>query len=234
MPFDVASLPCRRRANDHHQFWRCLSDPGREAPRPNDLNIRAMPLKTLTALTIFGGQWISNPGPIGAAVPSSRALARRMASLLPAKPSGYVIELGAGTGAITEALLERGLPPVNLILVERSPVLVRHLRERFPQLRVIEGDAVRLSSLLFDHLEIPRGSVSHVVSSLPLRSLPKWTVARITREVRRVLPPDGRLLQYTYDLRRQGNRALAQFTREASSIVWMNLPPARVDSFQPR
>lgn len=193
-----------------------------------------MPLKTLTALTIFGGQWISNPGPIGAAVPSSRALARRMASLLPAKPRGYVVELGAGTGAITEALIEHGLPSGNLILVERSPVLAQHLRERFPQLRVITGDAVRLSSLLFDQLELPRGSVSHIVSSLPLRSLPKWTVARITREVRRVLPPDGRLLQYTYDLRRQGNRALAQFSREASSIVWMNLPPARVDSFQPR
>ena len=48
------------------------------------------------------------------------------------------------------------------------------------------------------------------------------------------MPPDGQLIQYTYDLRRQGNRALAQFTREASSIVWLNLPPARVDSFQPR
>src|SRR5882757_1586286 len=64
-----------------------------------------MPLEAVTSFFTFGGELLSNPGPVGSAVPSSRFLARRMASFLPRSPKGYVVELGAGTGAITAALL---------------------------------------------------------------------------------------------------------------------------------
>lgn len=143
-----------------------------------------------------------------------------------------MVELGAGTGAITAALLERGVPPHRLIPVERSAVLVRHLRERFPGLNILHGDAARLGALLAEHLDLERATVGHIVSSLPLRSLPRHEVASIAREVKKILPSDGRFIQYTYDLRRETNQALSDFARAATSLVWLNLPPARVDMFQ--
>jgi phospholipid N-methyltransferase len=189
-----------------------------------------MPIKALAELAVFGGELLSNPGPVGAAVPSSPALARRMAGFLPRQPLGYVIELGAGTGAITTALLDRGLPPDRLIPIERSPALARHLRRRFPELKVLAGDAARLRHLIASHLNgLP---VSHIVSSLPLRSLPKATVVRILREIRHLLTPESRFIQYTYDLRPRMHRALRGFVRCGSSVVWLNFPPARVDVFR--
>jgi phospholipid N-methyltransferase len=189
-----------------------------------------MPIKALAELAVFGGELLNNPGPVGAAVPSSPALARRMAGFLPHQPAGYVIELGAGTGAITTALLERGLPPTRLIPIERSPALARHLRRRFPELNVLAGDAAKLRHLIASHLNgLP---VSHIVSSLPLRSLPKTTVVRILREIRHLLAPDSRFIQYTYDLRPRTHRAMRGFVRCGSSVVWLNFPPARVDVFR--
>lgn len=193
-----------------------------------------MPRKALTSLAVFGVELLANPDQVGAAVPSSRALARRLAACIPRKPPGYVVELGAGTGAVTQALLDHGVPAERLIPVELSRPMVRHLRQRFPQLNVLAGDASQLSRLLFRQLELAPGSISHIVSSLPLRSLPKDLVQRIAAEIALVLPPTGRFIQYTYDLRRDTHDALADFTRTRTSIVWFNLPPARVDVFHPR
>lgn len=191
-----------------------------------------MPLKAIVSLAVFGGELIANPGPVGAPVPSSRALARRMAACLPCQPNGYVVELGAGTGAITAALLERGIPSNRLIPIERSASMVKLLRERFPDLKIIAGDAARLSSLLSEHLNGDSAGVRYIVSSLPLRSLPKDEVTSITREVKRVLRKGGAFIQYTYDLRPETNQALSDFTRSDTALVWLNLPPARVDVFQ--
>ena len=193
----------------------------------------SLSIQALNSLAVFGGELLSNAGSIGAALPSSRALARRIAAQLPSRPEGYVVELGAGTGAITEALLAHGLPAERLVPVEISDNMVRHLRRRFPGLHVLGGDAAKLEALLAHHLPGTRGHVSHIVSSLPLRSLPLSVVVRIIREVKRLLPADGTFIQYTYNLACDHYRPLDGFQRHATSVVWMNLPPARVDVFRP-
>lgn len=191
-----------------------------------------MPLEAVTSLFTFGSELLSNPRPVGSAVPSSRFLARRLASCLPRTPKGYVVELGAGTGAITSALLDRGIPADRLIPVERSATMVRLLKRRFPSLNVALGDAAQLRSLLGFHLGTSRREVSYVVSSLPLRSLPEGIVTSIISEIQQVLHKDGRLVQYTYDLRRSPHRALSGFERCYTTIVWANFPPARLDMFR--
>ena len=191
-----------------------------------------MPLEAVTSLVAFGSELLNNPRPVGSAVPSSRFLARRIAGFLPRNPRGYVVELGAGTGAITAALLGRGIPSDRLIPVERSETMVRLLRRRFPLLNVALGDAAELRSLLTAFLGKDNIEVSYVVSSLPLRSLPEKDVTSILREVEHVLHKDGKLLQYTYDLRKTPHPALSQFKRRYTTVVWANLPPARLDVFQ--
>jgi phospholipid N-methyltransferase len=191
-----------------------------------------MPLEAVTSLVTFGSELLNNPRPVGSAVPSSRFLARRIAGFLPRNPRGYVVELGAGTGAITAALLGRGIPSDRLIPVERSESMVRLLKRRFPLLKIALGDAGELRSLLAAFLAKDQIEVSYVVSSLPLRSLPEKDVTSILREVELVLHKDGKLLQYTYDLRKTPHPALSGFKRRYTTVVWANLPPARLDVFQ--
>lgn len=190
--------------------------------------------QTMAALAAFGGELLSDAGSMGAVVPSSRVLARRIAGCLPRQTDGYVVELGAGTGVVTQALMEHGLQAEQVVPVELSTNLVRHLRQRFPELMVLGGDASKLGALVAEHLPQASGRVSHIVSSLPLRSLPLPVVARIIREVRRLLPPDGTFIQYTYAIGCRHYRPLDGFERLATSVVWMNLPPARVDVFRLR
>lgn len=187
--------------------------------------------RTLSSLAVFGQALLTSPDKVGAAVPSSRALAARLARAVSLRGDGYVVELGAGTGSVTQALLERGVRPERLIAIELSEKMAGFLRDRFPGVRVVAGDAARLSSLLHDNLGLPCGSVKHIVSSLPLRSLPKPVVTRIAAEVALVLGRRGRFIQFTYDLRPRTNTALDAFKRAHTSLVWLNIPPARVDVF---
>jgi phosphatidylethanolamine/phosphatidyl-N-methylethanolamine N-methyltransferase len=66
----------------------------------------------------FIRQWIENPRLIGAVSPSGPALAKRMASYVELERPGTVIELGPGTGPVTQALVARGAPPERLLRVE--------------------------------------------------------------------------------------------------------------------
>jgi phosphatidylethanolamine/phosphatidyl-N-methylethanolamine N-methyltransferase len=191
-----------------------------------------MPLEAVTSLVTFGSELLSNPRPMGSAVPSSRFLARRIAGFIPRSPRGYVVELGAGTGAITAALLARGIPPERILSVERSETMVKLLKRRFPYLNIALGDAAELRSLLRAWLGEDRIEVGYVVSSLPLRSLPEKVVTSIIHEVQHVLRKDGKLLQYTYDLRKKPHPALSGFKRRHTTVVWANFPPARLDVFQ--
>lgn len=176
---------------------------------------------------IFLRELLDNPGSVGAVWPSSRQLARRMAAQVPLSGSGLVVEVGAGTGAVTQALLDRGIPARRLWIVERSPAFVQHLRRRFPALTVVGGDAADLESLL------PANAiVDAVVSSLPLRSLPDDVVAAILKQWRQCLAMDGRLVQFTYALWGGDADRFPGFVAETDHYVWRNVPPARVRIFR--
>lgn len=183
-----------------------------------------------SALVLFAREILSNPREIGAACPSSPILGRAMAKALPTHLNGIVIELGAGTGTITAALLARGIPPEKLLVLERSSNLVKHLREKFPQLQIIEGDAALLSDY------INKGTkVAAIVSGLPLRSLPPQIVKNIVHQINKLLNHEGVLIQFTYDLRGEWfEQQHKQFRKMQSTIIWRNLPPARVDVFRKR
>lgn len=190
------------------------------------------PFETIASIAVFCGEFLSTPRTIGSLIPSSNLLARHIANRVPDTQEGYVVELGAGTGAITEALLKYTVPATRLICVERSPNMVRLLRRRFEGVRIFEADAAHLGELLAG-LQNTGAAVSHVISSLPMRSLEPELVGTISKQIHQCLPPDGHLIQFTYALGDPGKRAPAGFRRIATSRVWVNLPPARVDVFMP-
>ncbi len=104
----------------------------------------------------FIGSWIKKPLAVGAVTPSSKPLARTMAQYVDPDSTGPVIELGPGTGPITEALIEHGVDPSRLVLVEFNPTFCQLLRERFPEATVVQADAYRLREAL-SHYHAPRG-----------------------------------------------------------------------------
>lgn len=174
----------------------------------------------------FVRAWLRDPAAVGAICPSSARLARRIAQQVDLGGEGWVVELGAGTGVVTAALLQHGVQAQRLVVIERSPALVRHLRLRFPQLRVILGDAAHGSALIGHDMPI-----AAVISGLPLRSLPAEQVARITRAWSGAPGRHLRIIQFTYALRGSSAWAAAGLTRTGAEWVWGNLPPARVDVF---
>lgn len=176
---------------------------------------------------VFARELLHQPSAVGAIWPSSRRLAASMAARVPRHRDGLVVELGAGTGAVTRALLQRGIAPRRLVVIDKSASFVRHLRTRFPSIRVLQGDAARLAELL------PAGqSIDTIVSSLPLRSLPAEDAAAIVAQWATLLPAGGTVIQFTYALGPRVHNRLPGFLERASDIVWANLPPARILSLE--
>jgi phosphatidylethanolamine/phosphatidyl-N-methylethanolamine N-methyltransferase len=176
---------------------------------------------------LFFRSLLLNPKAMGSVTPSSPRLSRLMASRVnPANSS--VLEIGAGTGAITRALLERRVHPKLLLIIERDPSLAAFLRREFPGVRVRCGDAIHLNRIL---AEESIGQINTVVSSLPLRNLSGEDRVRTVRAMIGALAPRGQLIQYTYAAgcpipsRRMGLEA------ECIGRVWRNLPPAAVWRF---
>ena len=176
----------------------------------------------------FLRELLHEPRAVGAVCASSFELAWRMASWVDPAQAGWVIELGGGTGTVTAALLQRGVPRERLIVIEQSLHFVHHLRGRFPGVRICHADAA-------DIARTARGDrpVTAIVSGLPLRSLPADAVSRVVQACKGVLSPSSRVIQFTYAPRARSAWSAAGLRRIANEAVWHNLPPARIEVFTP-
>ncbi|HEV2682674.1 MAG TPA: rRNA adenine N-6-methyltransferase family protein [Rhodanobacter sp.] len=172
--------------------------------------------------------WLRDPRGIGAVTPSGAALARLMTAHV-SQLDGPVIELGPGTGALTRALLARGVPPHRLALIEADPHFADALAKRYPKTTILRMDAAQLG-----HTESLFGEerACAVVSGLPLLSMPASQVAAIVQGVfERQLRNGGMFYQFTYGPRCPLPPALLerlnlQAQRVGSALL--NLPPAAV------
>ena len=184
-------------------------------------------LRKLKIKPDFLSAWLRNPRQVGAVLPSSGGLTDAMAAQISEHP-GLTVELGAGTGAVTSALLIRGLPPDRLILVEKDRILAKKLAHHFPSLQVLQGDAARLQQLLGAS---KLGPADNVVSSLPLLSMRSHTRIRVLAQIFNSLRPEGKLVQFTYSPRPPIPERLAASLgvegKRIGRIMW-NLPPAYV------
>ena len=164
-----------------------------------------------------------NPREMGALFPSSPFLAKEMAAYAIKDREGVVIELGAGTGVVTKALLQAGVRADNIIVIESSSGMVKKLRSRFPTIQIIEGNAADLLTLL----AFEKREVHTIISSLPLRSLHKSMTESILKQINALLSKEGRYIQFTYSFHQDQFFSLANFQRIISKRIWMNFPPAR-------
>lgn len=174
----------------------------------------------------FIRSWLEKPLATGAVMPSSRVLARTMAGYVELDVPGPVIELGPGTGPVTEALVAHGVAPSRLVLVEFNPMFCRLLRARYPEATVIQGDAYSVKRLLETLLREPAAAV---VSGLPLLTKPLRTRLRLINDAFALMRPHAPFIQFTYSMTAPPiPKGLTRVAAKASERIWMNLPPARV------
>ncbi len=167
-----------------------------------------------------------SPRSIGSFAESGAQLSTAMAQIADVKPDEVVVEFGPGTGVITAQLLAQGVLPTQLLLVEFNAKFAANLQMRFPQLKILQGDAWQIEKIMAEHF--PGQTCSAIVSSLPLLNFPKAQRAALMEAVDRVLHPvHGRFVQFSYGLK--SPIELGQgFTGSRSKWIMRNVPPARV------
>lgn len=173
--------------------------------------------------------WATKPLTTGAISPSGRALARAMAAAVDPAWEGTVVELGPGTGAVTAALLERGVAPQRLLAVEYNPDFAEHIRGRFPGVGVTVGDAYQFIDVL-SRLGVDK--VAAVVSSLPLFTQPPLRRHHLIEQAMIALEPGRPFIQFSYALVPPVPAEDGCWTLDTSGWIVRNLPPARVWTYR--
>ncbi len=177
----------------------------------------------------FLRSFVTAPMRTGAQWPSGRALSRAMAEPVDLSVPGPIVELGPGTGVVTEALLTHGVPPERLTMIEFSPQFVKLLSQRYPNVRLIHGDAYALA----EHVRrLALAPPAAVVSSLPLLTQPPARRLELLRTALRVMNPEGVFVQFTYF---RDSPIPIDGTGIATSVsprIWLNIWPALVYSYR--
>jgi len=142
-----------------------------------------------------------------------------------------VIELGGGTGVFTRAMLEHGISPRNLLVLELNDELYTHLSEQFPDAHVVHGDARELKGLAERKGFLDGGLADAAISGLGLLSMTRSMQRAILQAAFSVLQPNGRLIQFTYGPSSPVPRELlAELGLQVrrGGFAWWNVPPAAV------
>ncbi len=180
---------------------------------------------------LFFRKWVQSPLSVASIAPSSPDLSKAMAASLPDR-DGIVVELGGGTGAVTQALLAQGLPLERIVIIERDAHFCAFLERRFPGIRVLQGDAGSLKFLLRGaNVALP---VSAVISGLPFVSMPNRLQVRLLHQAFAVTGGKGPFIQFSYSPLSPLKRCVRDrmgVIEQCTQQVWRNLPPAKVWCF---
>ena len=173
----------------------------------------------------FFRAWIDGPMVLGAIAPSGMALSAVVAQQVDPLSQGPVIELGPGTGSMTGALVNRGIDPKRLVLIEFNTTFCHFLSDRFKGSTVINGDACQMTKT-FNQLHMAPAAA--VVSGLPLYSRPQEERIRLVRDAFTVMAPGAPFIQFSYAPASPIPLTLEDIDVHGLPLVWRNLPPARV------
>lgn len=174
---------------------------------------------------LFLRRWLANPVAVGSPTPSSPDVGRLMARAVKRAPDQAVVEIGAGTGAVTAELVRAGIPKDRLFVIEIDHDMCAALRQRFPDLNIIEGDCAGLADLLPAQW---RGRIGTVVSGIPMTIVPSRIRRRMIDGIFDVLAPGGHMVQLTFSWFSPLPREELALKGTRFGRAWRNLPPASV------
>lgn len=171
----------------------------------------------------FLREFLARPRQIASPIPSGRRLAETIAAQIDPEPGGAVLELGPGTGSVTQAIRDRGISDFELLAIESDRRFVRLLRRQMPRVRIIEGNAFAFMRLLGEEAH----GLRSIVSGLPVLGRPLEARRRLLSDAIAALKPGGSFIQFSYSPRSPYPRS-DNIDVKRAAIVWLNLPPMHV------
>lgn len=188
-------------------------------------------MERLRENALFLTKFLRNPTKVGAIVPSSDVLAERIVCVANVKNARSVVELGPGTGAFTDKILDTLSPNAEFLAVEANPELAVLLRKKFPDARIIAGSAEHLVRICRTY-QIE--TVDSVISGLPWAVFDDTLQHRILDAVHQILTDGGVFATFAYlhscwfdAALRFRDKIYQHFSHvEKTPVVWRNVPPA--------
>ena len=178
---------------------------------------------------LFFRRFLAHPLRLASILESSQALSRIVAEQLSCDADDYVVELGAGTGPVTRALLAAGVSPDRLVAVEIDAQMAGFLRQSFPGVTVIEDDALDLRQVVPPEALKKIGAV---ICGVPISLLPAAQQRELVDLMLSLLPPGRPFLAYTHRLTSPLPAEALGLTGERRAFTLLNLPPASVWAYQ--
>lgn len=180
---------------------------------------------------LFFKKWLKHPFQMGTLAPITERLAKLAASTI-TNPSGLIVEIGAGTGRLTRALLAQGVKPENLVLVELDSDFCSFLKDTLPSLpdckssvpQVIHGDAAKLGQIIPSSFI---GKIATVVSAIPFMYLPEDIREKIIKSCFDIMSPEGEIIHVTYNPK-SPLAFMNTVSQERVGNLWLNIPPGFV------
>jgi phosphatidylethanolamine/phosphatidyl-N-methylethanolamine N-methyltransferase len=169
--------------------------------------------------------WQRDKKGVGALLPTSSVTARRMASVIDTSSGLPVLELGAGTGVITKAILERGVKPSDLVSVEYASHFYDLLRKRFTDVDVRNGDVFELDAVLADRCGQMFDSV---ISAVPMLSFPLERRIALMKDLLARVPPGRPVIQITHGPMSPLPAMPDVYSISHFDFVVRNIPPAQL------
>ena len=178
---------------------------------------------------MFYKKWLDRAKTIGAIAPTGAVMARKMASLVRPDSDLPVLELGPGNGIITKMILQRGINPGKLVSVEYSENFLPDLRNRYPGVNFVHGDALNIRQI---SQERRIDKFDTIISALPLLNFSLIKRLRFLDRMLDLLEPGRPVIQFSY-----GPQAPIPVRNKPHSrpyvvtpvgMVFRNLPPARL------
>lgn len=173
--------------------------------------------------------WMNNTRAVGSIIPTSSVTARRMASVVDVKSGLPVLELGPGTGVITKAILETGLPPEKLTSIEFSTDFYNHLVARFDGVNFINGDAFDLDKTLGD---LSGATFDSVISAVPLLNFPMHKRVSLIEDLLSRIPVGRPIVQISYGPLSPVVAMPDRYQITHLDFVVRNIPPAQLWTYR--
>ena len=173
----------------------------------------------------FFKSWIEKPKSMGAILPTSNTTAKKMAQLIDLSAGGPVLELGPGTGVITKAILAKGVLPENIYSVEHTQSFIPMLRQDFPGVNFIHGDAFDLKDAI---PEMNGQKFNTVISAIPMLNFKISDRVKLLEELFDMLQPGRPVIQISYGAKSPVPPNWTTYSVEPLNWMARNIPPARL------
>ena len=172
-------------------------------------------------------QYVLKPRTVGAILPSSKYLARKMVADVDFDGVDTIVEYGPGTGVFTDELLKRKKPDAKLIMLERNDEFAKALALKYGgrQNLSVFNDTAEKVGMYLSKLGLPGADL--ILSGLPFASLPVDVSERILGETVRNLAPGGCFVTFQYSLIRK-DFFTERFGEVHITRELRNIPPAYV------